>query len=322
MEYTDFPGELKGLFDRLRDIALGPTLEGEHTRPGAMLYHYTDKKGMCGILNSGELWATRLTCLEDKGETKYPPRVCCEYVGDRQKQEADARNCFLIELIETMRRSEGIVHSLDEQVAACLSMQTNLSSQWEAYADNGEGYALGFGSLELLTGFGLRCEDPDSAIEPNWILRRMLYECTAQRSILDELVDTIFDSPYFSDAGPNQFSKPLTAMAAYVFGVAAAGFKRPSFSSEHEVRATVANHRELALAGTQLPFKTRQEDIKYLPVDVRDPDTGVMPLKEILIGPGLEEEAARRLIDSIVEATDKIGGRTVPMRKVTPEELE
>lgn len=325
MEYTDFPGELESLKDTLIDIALGPTLEGEHTRPGAMLYHYTNETGMRGILDSGELWATRLTCLEDKGETEYPIDLCRNYLADRQKQEPWVRNRFLVKLIRTMRSSEGIVHSLDEQAAACLSMKTNLSSQWKAYADDGRGYALGFGSHELLNGFISRCKDPNSTKEPNWIPLRMLYERTAQRCILDKLVDTIFDSPDFSDAGPTQIPDPLIALAAYVFGVAAGSFKRPSFSSEHEVRVTVANHRELAIAGTHPPFKCRPKDdrrIEYLQVDVRHPHTGLMPLKEILIGPKLEAEAAQRSIASTIEATDNVEGRAVLVRKVNPDELE
>jgi len=38
--------------------------------PDGLLYHYTDEKGLYGILDSGEIWATHYRFLNDLAERK------------------------------------------------------------------------------------------------------------------------------------------------------------------------------------------------------------------------------------------------------------
>jgi hypothetical protein len=41
---------------------------GEPTKPEGLLYHYTDQKGLLGILESKQLWATHYRYLNDTSE--------------------------------------------------------------------------------------------------------------------------------------------------------------------------------------------------------------------------------------------------------------
>jgi hypothetical protein len=43
-------------------------LQKLNANPPKSLFHYTDTKGLCGILDSGKIWTTKIQYLNDKSE--------------------------------------------------------------------------------------------------------------------------------------------------------------------------------------------------------------------------------------------------------------
>lgn len=291
MELTDsnFLAEHTDLFKRLLEIASGATTDDKHDTPAPILYHYTGKDGLCGILNSGKLWATRLSCLDKAGELKHPVDFCTDYFFNiAQNASIPAVAKFALSALNMSLKGTDIVNALEEQAAACLSTRSNLKSQWWRYAREGEGYAIGFRRSDLQKVLTDRIKDRNSTKETNWLPRRMLYEDGKKTCRLNRLVREIFSSPSFHNPPTQEGKDRFPVLLAYSSAVAAAHFKMYKFHREHEVRLTIANHLELKEAGTKLPFETRQDGdrvIEYLSVDLRDPTNGLMPIEEILIGP-------------------------------------
>lgn len=75
-----FPSKLIPLWQSLKGIALRPSHTGTHTKKNAPLYHYTSTCGLNGILSSGQIWATRLSCLDDEEEMRHPRDSCIRYL--------------------------------------------------------------------------------------------------------------------------------------------------------------------------------------------------------------------------------------------------
>jgi hypothetical protein len=313
------------LAHKLREIANGPTLNGTHTEPDSILYHYTNMEGLQGIITSGVLWATLLPCLDDDFETQHLIDSCFDYLDERISRESDAqKKKFLHELRDTMRSGEDIVHCLDKQAATCLSTKINLSVQWETYADEGNGYALGFDSNELAHVLGARCLDPNSSTVPNWIPQKMTYSSVEQLKLMDDIIDSFFEFAHVLTPTTAHTGRALIASVAYALSRAAASCKHPQFASENELRLSIANHLEISIPGNPLPINFRKKNgrqIGYLDVDLRGPHTGLMPLKEIVIGPNMDLDKAQQVIESILGETECIAPESVLTRKIGREEL-
>jgi hypothetical protein len=53
------------------------------------IWHYTDAGGLIGILQSGKIWTTQVTCLNDTLEQRYFGDLVHEAVKERRKQNTD-----------------------------------------------------------------------------------------------------------------------------------------------------------------------------------------------------------------------------------------
>lgn len=307
MHKVPFPPELVCLRDKLHCIALRETQRGLPTDPDSILYHYTGRQGMQGILNTGKLWATCLPDLKDKREVEYPETRCVEYLESRGQEEKDShKKKFLSVTYDLASQAREIVHCLENQAAACLSKKTKLKKQWQKYGDEGRGYALGFRLQGLLDVLKSWMRDRNSLTDINWTLRNMVYDRNEQNEILGKLLDTVFACPHFLNRGSEEMFKTLTGLTAQYFGFAAQTFKCFGFAPEHEVRLTIANHRDLYIAGTPLLFEERRQGertVRYLKINLRHRERGLVPLSEILIGPEADDDAPDEIIQLIRDSS-------------------
>lgn len=315
------PNELIPLKNKLREIALEPTLDGPHSAPNAVLYHYTTPKGLKGILGSGMIRATCLPDLKDKDkrETEYPISSCRKFLLRKAKTDTkgngDMRYEFLGDVYHLHEDALEFAHCLEKQAAACFSKKTNLRKQWKDYADGGAGYALGFRSYGLLECLASRTKDPNSSTEPNWIPRAMIYDSTEQERLLNRIIEEIFTSRFFPEPGTVDIGNGLTALAVHALGRAACQFKSIEFASENEVRLAIANHVELHVAGTDLfsQARTSEQGKRYLEVPLWHAETGALPLVEVIIGPEAN-------LESVVEILGKDSG--VQIRRISWDEMQ
>jgi hypothetical protein len=115
----------------------------DSAKPDGLLYHYTDQKGLLGILESKQLWATHYRYLNDTSEGK----IARELLFDELKRSSDESDEGVIS------QGERILSEITSQdvYVTSFSEKGNLLSQWRAYSGKSGGYSIGFSPNYLKT---------------------------------------------------------------------------------------------------------------------------------------------------------------------------
>jgi len=139
----EFPLTTGGVFNKFIKL---PT-EAKNT-----FYHYTTHEGVKGILKSGGLRATYRMKMNDENEFYYARNVIY-----RSLEKIGRCNDFpnvAYSLIEYTRNNIDKFLSnsveLSTSYCACLTLSRDHPKQWELYAENGKGFAIGFNLHQFL----------------------------------------------------------------------------------------------------------------------------------------------------------------------------
>lgn len=192
-------------------------------RPPETLYHYTCQRGLLGIIENRELWATQIQFLSDAQEFIYAHRL--------MQEELEKRRAATDE--DVIRGLEGDLKEESEQIeylnvcVASFSEQPDLLSQWRGYCPSNGGYAVGFAASTLI---------PDKRY-PNFTLAPCIYDDEQQRVLVNELIDVLAsgkpgDRAEVDRLRYNPFAGDLSAVLAYFSPI----FKHPKFREEEEWR--------------------------------------------------------------------------------------
>lgn len=139
----------------------------DQAEPEGLLYHYTNQRGLLGILESKSIWATHLRYLNDTSEGQIVTQVVLDELNSRVNSDS-MMQFFGLPLVEPAAKvkcddeeifGQGIaisswVTSQDVFVTS-FSEKGNLLSQWRAYSDASGGYSIGF-SRSYLRAAGIR----------------------------------------------------------------------------------------------------------------------------------------------------------------------
>lgn len=114
-------------------------------KPPENIYHYTTQRGILGIIQRREMWATQVHFLNDRNEIFLTFKLLKEEL-ERQYDKTQTR--------PLKRLLKGIREFLDvmDQGHICISSfceTGDLLSQWRGYGNLGKGYAIGFDLKEL-----------------------------------------------------------------------------------------------------------------------------------------------------------------------------
>lgn len=111
------------------------------------IYHYTDKNGLYGILQSGNIWLSDIYQMNDPSEMRYGLTPVND-IADKlitgpnyQTREFGLHLKFMI---------DNSIRSIVQFYIASFTQKENDLNQWRAYGDDGHGFALKFsgGALE------------------------------------------------------------------------------------------------------------------------------------------------------------------------------
>lgn len=176
-----------------------------------------------------------------------------------------------------------VIHSLGYQgllLANCFSTEKDVLSQWRAYANDGNGYVIGFNARDLL-------ELPIRALQ-------VLYDKDQQIKEASKIIDILYllkkeNSPEFK-------------ISCAIYGFDLCAFKNPAFSEEKEIRLIhLLNFQESneliklidtggqyfgeQKTGEQIKFRIKQNiPIPYIELDFSN-NGKIQPIKEVIIGP-------------------------------------
>jgi hypothetical protein len=184
------------------------------------VYHYTTTEGFKGILESGEIWATSIYCLNDWTEFEYAREPFIDSVRAllKNKEAADGAALLLSYLFEK--------HPPLFVCSFSTAGDGDDLSQWRAYS-NPYGCAIGFEVATLLNYAGMlrfdlsRCEYGTVGIQE-------MAKATAK--IVGEIIQMAGGMRSFHSQYP--FGSPLSEQILKVV----ARYKNEAFSAEQEHR--------------------------------------------------------------------------------------
>lgn len=116
------------------------------------LYHYTDWAGLRGILEAGVLRFGDIFYLNDPSELRHGVESAMVILDEMSASATEQPE--LADFAKVFRRtlSSGI-EVIAHYFVSCFSRKGNDLGQWRAYADNGQGYAIGFDGPALVNAF-------------------------------------------------------------------------------------------------------------------------------------------------------------------------
>jgi hypothetical protein len=191
--------------------------------PGGLqaLYHYTDLKGMQGIVDNHDLWLTNSRYSNDDEESTHGYEIVREIIKEElAKPNNPERTDYLNELsrIFTTPPAEGVY-------ICCFCEKDNLLSQWRSYGANGTGVSISFNptGFSYITG----ADSPPSGLVRLW---KVFYDRNIQQSIVRSAIEFAF----FDDSTKTIAERATRSADAIQFFIPT--FKNQYFEEVKEVR--------------------------------------------------------------------------------------
>lgn len=240
-----------------------------------ILYHYTDAKGLHGILNSKQIWASSYRFMSDTREFQYGFDLISElYPGKYLLQglfpslHSNFQEANFAELIGNWK----MTHDYDGLFVASFSAVGDLLGQWRGYAGLHSGYALGFWSDDLKS-----INSETGLIACSYNKQQQLEEL---KRLIEKYLPTL--SKIVSSTSPNSIDLlSLATEAAQEMPLLCSKFKHPAFEEEKEWRLVVG-----PLPGNSGRICYRPGERVIIPYVEIDFKTTGLPLKRIIVGPG------------------------------------
>lgn len=284
-------------------------------QPPDFLYHYTNAKGLIGMLDSGHIWATNYRFLNDASEVTYAVALFESIVKDRlSRSHGEVVTEFLRRALVTANAFDGMADSY----VACFCEKDDLLNQWRAYAASGGGFALGFRSRDI--GMRVRLEKPGH----DFVLRKVEYDEAMQRRLLSEIIDLATDHLEIAARGHSvsDANNAIAQCCQFVRAEAAdyfACFKHPAFSVEEEWRIW-----HITMPHKESHVLYREGAYGLTPYVALDPSpmAGIsanrLPIEKITHSPARDPENVRLALSKMLRskgyASVEIAGSTLPLR--------
>lgn len=254
-----------------------------------ILYHYTDKAGLVGIVEAGKLWATHIGYLNDESEIQYSRNLIGE-LADRLRPEFGGEWAagVVCDAVSALAEAET---SPDTFVASFCVDADNLS-QWRGYGAQGGGYAIGLGRERLWT----------VANAQDYALIRLIYDESEQEAQLEQVLREAI--PILAGWGADPTTAPPAAhqliLLGYGFIVAMLSVKNPYFRDEREWRLA----RVILEGVSQKRARTRTlrgVETPYEEVELVDAVTGESSMVEVVVGPMARSDTSAAEVRSLLD---------------------
>jgi hypothetical protein len=269
-------------------------------KPPNPLSHYTNQKGLLGILQGHRLWASNIRFLNDHREYEFGfdlisqqlKRIRIEAIAEKD----DARRRHLDEMHNAM----ALYRPHRSVYIACWSEVDDDLGQWRAYSGGGTGFAIrmSWSTLKQL------------AERQQYIFAACIYEPEEHERRAREIIDVSLTEMLDDEQHGIQY-EPAGPADKFVYRVLrfAPLFKDQSFQAEREWR--LITDYPVAEAGANFHVREgRSMPIPYVEFALRAEGVPV-DIDEIVVGPCAEPERAR-------EATSAAMMRYVPAINAKP----
>jgi hypothetical protein len=263
-----------------------------------IIWHYTSGDALLGIVETGTLYATQVSCLNDSTEIRYGAKLL-----------RDAFMNIHTDAIEEKVLLERIIKATVEEPAApanlpsawfvtCFSKEKDDLSQWRAYSGGENGYAIAF----LAGGFFGRGS----------IVARVSYDEEQHKQVAENVANatiSFFKEGLCARPTGEINTAVIDAWATEFLGVwerlvgrLAPMVKNPAFQGENEYR--IIHELQVHEMG-QLRFRQKQTLMsRYLPLIFPPPNYAteslLLPISEVMVGPSRHKEISRVSVDTFL----------------------
>ena len=276
--------------------------------PPDVIYHYTDAKGLCGIIESECIWATHSGFLNDARELTYSFDVMRNLIARNNSLE-ELRQHFLAKISEHIDTTEA--YSPFAYVV-CFCTDSNLLSQWRGYGSMGNGVAIGFRTAALT-----------KLMNQNEFLKKCIYDEYIHEQFFASCIDAAYQcfKSAWKKASQQQKQDTLDASVSGFYNAVAhllLLFKSCAFREEGECRII-----SLGPITGRSGIKHRATGnliIPYFEMSLKDDEAGisVLPINDIVVGPGrnplLLEKAINQLLRNRGYGDIPIQRSNIPLR--------
>src|SRR5579862_6471950 len=121
-------------------------LNGMKIEGNQIVWHYTTGDGLINIVQSGALYSTQVSCLNDRTEVHYGETLLRDAFLEIQEQDHPSEEATLLkQLIEDSATDSKKTAPPSDFFVTCFSSERDDLSQWRAYGGGENGYAIAFG---------------------------------------------------------------------------------------------------------------------------------------------------------------------------------
>ncbi len=268
-----------------------------------VLYHYTTRAGLEGILRDGGLRATFRGRMNDSQEFTYARQLIDEVFSEiGQRPNVPSLTVRLMgECSANLDRNMSDFHGSVRAFCSCLTFCRDQESQWRDYADQGNGFALGFDLFEIAR----ISQGQLNSGQPWLICMPVVYDRNRQRGIIEGIIEAAMSDMNRFKTHVSTKAEDLTAfyrrvlLEAVTMLVTCIDFiKHPNWKKECEMRIIAEpNDGTFDVRGVR---HLESDGIPFLFHDLRDPATGRLPLKEIVVGPNAASQDAVSFVERFI----------------------
>jgi hypothetical protein len=268
--------------------------EQDSNTSNEMLYHYTNVAGFRGIIESESAWFTDYRHMNDPSEIAHGIEMSHDVIREI-KNGADGRLQLFLDCLADMMSPANFSRALEYFIGSFSRARDDLG-QWQVYADNGRGIAIGFAPrlfrIENTTGM-----KPDEAAFVAPVVYDLRTVCGRHGTAIERAAEIFLRTADTHAVLLSDKGICIPFMQEFARGVIATPLiwncltsKHPAYAHEQEVRLIILGmHAKLALY-----MKTRIRGSEIVPyITYKMPVRREHSLGEIIVGPAANKDAER-----------------------------
>jgi hypothetical protein len=283
----------------------------QRRQPDLPFSHYTDARGLEGIISKANIWASDYRKLNDSGELIIGENaVTAELSAVIRESPEDTAQGFISREVEERRQGRRIIDITDIYITS-FSREGDLPGQWRApYGADGEGFSICFRSLPLPT-VEEAAASLDSEVGVDFrpcVYRQDDFRAYARQVLVE--IATGYEKYVLTychgDDGEQlegELRHQAVSSALAKLGSMVPFLKHHGFADEREWRLIHVGTPPVKLTRTS----PRYGEIDYFEVSLIKPDR--MDLAEIIAGPLVKD------LDFARTTLDRYGYADVPVRR-------
>jgi hypothetical protein len=246
--------------------------------PDMSLYHYTDSKGLIGILVDKAIWASGHRYLNDTAELTHALSVVQKQLAEHFRQASGSQQ----ERYSLLQNWTSICDQHQFFVAS-FSQEKNKLSQWRAYCSHGGGFSIGF-ARELIDR---------RAKAQGFRLEKCEYNLKKQNELCEKIITEGYRAASQIDNMQQERNKDLKMVAEFGIPLLSVTpvLKNECFEEEREWRLVL--HHLSTQNAERIHFRPgRYSPIPYVNFELVEKKGEPLEIEEIVIGPNLDISAA------------------------------